>query len=183
MLNVFKLKTNPSKSSLFTFCSRETTSDHSPHHRWWMRPEMEGVYSAKFHETYLHWGLIWDWYVDNVFCKLSSDIYVQTAVKILSDSGSDDGILWHNVLTPLLQIGLVERLRKDTNMRGFFFQEKCISLISNLHQRESCRLVYTSRKPLSLPCLHILDICILFNSKVDPVRGMCFNYVSESKVR
>lgn len=69
--------------------------------------KVEEIHSAKFLEIYLDRGLTWKFLLQTF-----RDLRVEAAVKMLFDSGSDDGTLRRNIPIPLLQIGLVGRLRK-----------------------------------------------------------------------
>lgn len=57
----------------------------------------------------------------------------KTALQIiLTDSGTDDGILWNNLLTPLLPSDLVGWLVKHIYTRNFTIQKRAVRIIATL---------------------------------------------------
>ncbi len=169
--NELNLKTNPAKSSFIQFCLRRTSSDNNPIVML-DDTEVEEVYSTKFLGIHLDRGLTWDCHVDSVCGKLASGIYV---LRQLSEYCPIQVLMtaYYGVIYPHLAYGLAlwGSCSNTHFSRIFILQKKAIRTIAKLQRRESCRPAFKNLKLLTLPCLYILETCLLFKSKCDPIRG------------
>ncbi|KAG8272282.1 hypothetical protein J6590_044941 [Homalodisca vitripennis] len=83
-------------------------------------------------------------------------VYSMEFLGIHLDRGTDDGILWTDLPTPFLRIGIVGRLHKRRNFSRIFILKK--SSLNNCKTAiESCRPAFKNLKLLALPCLYTLE--------------------------
>ena len=80
---------------------------------------------------------------------------------------------YYGVIYPHLSYGLAlwGSCSNANFSRLFILQKQAIRTIAKLQWRESCKPAFKTLNLLTLPCLYILESCLFFKSKGEPIRG------------